>query len=132
MFDHMTDPALKANTKDAWESLEPFAQLFRAMMPRAATIAVFNAAGRMRWSNDATVGPDLIGRVEAMLHVARDPTSGEGTLEMLSDQPAYLFWIRGDDGSLLAVVAVLTRYAPNETEPRGFTFAHSLLRPALE
>ena len=88
MFHHMTDPALKANNKDAWESLEPFAQLFRAMMPRAATIAVFNAAGRMRWSNDATVGPDLIGRVEAMLHVARDPTSGEGTLEMLSDQPA--------------------------------------------
>jgi diguanylate cyclase (GGDEF)-like protein len=132
MFDHMTDQALKAGNKDAWESLEPFAQLFRAMMPRAATIAVFNAAGRMRWSNDATVGPDLIGRVEAMLHVARDPTSGEGTLEMLGDQPAYLFWIRGDDGPLLAVVAVLTRYAPNETEPRGFTFAHSLLRPALE
>ncbi len=38
---------------------------------------------------------------------------------MLGDQPAYLFWIRGDDRALLAVVAVLTRYAPNETEPRG-------------
>ena len=30
------------------------------------------------------------------------------------------------------MVAVLTRPAPNESEPRGFSFAHSLLRPALE
>ncbi len=67
-----------------------------------------------------------------MLPVARDAASGEGTLEMLGDQPAYLFWIRSDGGTLLAVVAVLTRYAPNETEPRGFAFANSLLRPALE
>jgi diguanylate cyclase (GGDEF)-like protein len=131
MFDHMTEPARK-DDKNAWDSLEPFAQLFRAMMPRAANIAVFNAAGHMRWSHDATIGPDLIGRVEAMLPVARDASSGDGTLEMLGDQPAYLFWIRGDNGALLAVVAVLTRYAPNETEPRGFSFAHSLLRPALE
>ena len=127
----MTDPAPK-DVEQAWDSLEPFAQLFRAMMPRAATIAVFNSAGRMRWSNEATIGPDLIGRVEAMLPVARDATAGEGTLEMLGEQPAYLFWMRHDDGTLLAVVAVLTRYAPNDTEPRGFTFAHSLLRPALE
>ena len=128
----MTDPALKDGDKDAWDSLEPFAQLFRAMMPRAATIAVFNAAGRLRWSNDATVGPDLLSRIETMLPVARDPASAEGTLEILGDQPAYFFWIRGNDGRLLAVVAVLTRNAPNETEPRGFSFAQSLLRPALE
>ena len=131
MVDHMTGPPLNDGT-NAWDSLEPFAQLFRAMMPRAASIAVFNASGQMRWSNDATVGPDLTGRVEALLAVARDAASGEGTLEMLGEQPAYLFWVRSDRGTLLAVVAVLTRYAPNETEPRGFAFAHSLLRPALE
>ncbi len=51
---------------------------------------------------------------------------------MLGEQPAYLFWIRADDSSLLAVVAVLTRPAPNESEPRSFSFANSLLRPALE
>ena len=115
-----------------WASLEPFAQLFRAMMPRAATIAVFNAAGRPRWSSDATIGPDLISRVDAMLPVARDPAAGEGTLEMLGGQPAYLFWIRDDEHNLMAVVAVMTRPMPNESEPRGFSFAHSLLRPALE
>ncbi|MEJ0005069.1 MAG: hypothetical protein WDM77_01395 [Steroidobacteraceae bacterium] len=32
----------------------------------------------------------------------------------------------------MAVVAVLTRPAPNESEPRAFSFAQSLLRPALE
>ncbi len=132
MFVGMTAPVSKEASNDVWASLEPFAQLFRAMMPRAANIAVFNAAGKMRWSNDATIGPDLGSRVDAMLPVARDPASGDGTLEMLGGQPSYLFWIRGDDRTLLAVVAVSTRPAPNESEPRGFSFAHSLLRPALE
>jgi diguanylate cyclase (GGDEF)-like protein len=132
MFVAMTGAASKDDSDEAWASLEPFAQLFRAMMPRAATIAVFNAAGRPRWSSDATIGPDLISRVDAMLPVARDPAAGEGTLEMLGGQPAYLCWIRDDDHKLMAVVAVMTRPMPNETEPRGFSFAHSLLRPALE
>ncbi|HTY93787.1 MAG TPA: hypothetical protein VMC02_07865, partial [Steroidobacteraceae bacterium] len=128
----MNEPVRQDAGSAAWESLEPFAQLFRAMLPRAANIAVFNATGRMRWSSDATLGPDLSSRVDAMLPVARDPASGDGALEMLDGQPAYLFWIRADGGELLAVVAVLTRPAANESGPRAFTFAHSLLRPALE
>jgi diguanylate cyclase (GGDEF)-like protein len=132
MFDGMTGTASKDGGNEVWDSLEPFSQLFRALLPRAATIAAFNSAAQLRWSSDATVGPDLIGRVEAMLPTARDAASGPGTLELLGEQSAYLFWIRTDGGALLAVVAVLTRPAPNETEPRGFSFAHSLLRPALE
>ncbi|HEX3835840.1 MAG TPA: bifunctional diguanylate cyclase/phosphodiesterase [Steroidobacteraceae bacterium] len=132
MFEVMTGPLSKDASNAVWGWLEPFSQLFRAMMPRAATIAVYNAAGRMRWSNDSTMGPDLTSRVDAMLPVAHDRGSGDGTLELLGEQPAYLFWLRAEDGTLLAVVAVLTRPAPNETEPRGFSFTHSLLRPALE
>jgi diguanylate cyclase (GGDEF)-like protein len=132
MFDGMTGTASKDGSNEVWDSLEPFSQLFRAMLPRAATIAAFNSAGQLRWSSDATVGPDLIGRVEAMLPVARDTASGPGTLEMLGEQSAYLFWLRTEGGGLLAVVAVLARPAPTETEPRGFSFAHSLLRPALD
>src|SRR5580698_1186691 len=128
----MTGPVSKDPNNEGWAWLEPFSQLFRAMMPRAATIAVYNPAGRMRWSNDATMGPDLTSRVDAMLPVAHDRGSGDGALELLGEQPAYLFWVRADSGALLAVVAVLTRAAPNETEPRGFSFTHSLLRPALE
>jgi diguanylate cyclase (GGDEF)-like protein len=132
MFKAMTGPISKDGNNEGWGWLEPFSQLFRAMMPRAATIAVYNAAGRLRWSNDSTMGPDLTSRVDAMLPVAHDRSSGDGALELLGEQPAYLFWIRADDGALLAVVAVLTRAAPNETEARGFSFTHSLLRPALE
>jgi diguanylate cyclase (GGDEF)-like protein len=128
----MTGPVSKDGSNEGWGWLEPFAQLFRAMMPRAATIAVYNAAGRMRWSNDSTMGPDLTSRVDAMLPVAHDRSSGDGVLELLGEQPAYLFWIRADDGALLAVVSVLTRPAPHESEPRGFSFTHALLRPALE
>jgi diguanylate cyclase (GGDEF)-like protein len=132
MLESMTGPVFKGASNEVWGWLEPFSQLFRVMMPRAATIAVYNAAGRMRWSNDSTMGPDLTSRVDAMLPVAHDRSSGDGTLELLGEQPAYLFWIRADSGALLAVVAVLTRSAPNEAEPRGFSFTHSLLRPALE
>jgi diguanylate cyclase (GGDEF)-like protein len=132
MFVSMPGAVLSETNNQAWGMLEPFAQLFRAMMPRAANIAVFDAAGRMRWSSDATIGPDLSSRVDSILPVARNPASGDGTLEMLGGQPSYLFWIRGDDKALLAVVAVLTRPAPNESEPRSFSFAHSMLRPALE
>ena len=128
----MTGPVSKDPNNEGWAWLEPFSQLFRAMMPRAATIAVYNPAGRMRWSNDSTMGPDLTSRVDAMLPVAHNRSSGDGLLELLGEQPVYLFWIRADSGALLAVVAVLTRPAPNETEPRGFAFTHSLLRPALE
>ena len=119
-------------SKEVWDSLEPYAQLFRALLPRAANIAVFNGAGLMRWSSDATMGPDLRSRLDALLPVARNPATGDGTLEMLGGQPCYLFWIRGDDGVLLAVVAVTARPTPTESEPRAFSFAHSLLRPALE
>ncbi|MEJ0005068.1 MAG: hypothetical protein WDM77_01390 [Steroidobacteraceae bacterium] len=80
---------VKAGGKEVWESLEPFSQLFRALMPRAANIAVFDAAGRMRWSSDATIGPDLSSRVDAMLPVARNPASGDGTL-VIAGRPAFL------------------------------------------
>ena len=124
MLGGMTGTAFKDGS-DVWGFLETYAQLFRAMMPRAANIAVFNAAGHMRWSHDATIGPDLTSRVEAMLPVARDQTAGEGTLELLGEQPAHcLFWIRSDEGTLLAVVAVLTPAG----EQRERT-ARVLLRP---
>jgi diguanylate cyclase (GGDEF)-like protein len=132
MFVPMAGTASKLGSSQGWEFLDSFSQLFRAMLPRAANVAVFNAAGRLRWSSDATMGPDLGSRVDAMLPVARDAAAGEGTLEMIGGQPAYLFWIRSDARALLAVVAVLIRPAPNESEPRGFSFAHALLRPALE
>ena len=131
MFDVMTAAVSNEVGKQVGDSLEPFAQLFRAMLPRAANIAVFSGAGLMRWSSDATMGPDLRSRLDALLPVANNPAAGDGTLEMLGGQPCYLFWIRADDGALMAVVAVTTRPTANESEPRSFSFAHSLLRPAL-
>src|SRR5580692_5217231 len=117
----MTAVAPEDRNAQMWNTLEPFAQLFRAMLPRAANFAVFNAAGQLCWSSDATLGPDLITRVAAKLPVARDPASGDGVVEMLGEQPAYLFWLRRDDSTLLAVVAVLTRPAANDAESRAFS-----------
>jgi len=131
MFVGMAGTAIIEGSNNVWEFLDSYSQLFRAMLPRAANVAVFNAAGRLRWSSDSTMGPDLASRVDAMLPTARD-LSSDGTLEVIGGQPVYLFWIRAEDRSLLAVVAVLMRIAPNESEARPFKFAHGLLRPALE
>ncbi len=110
----MTGSENQGATANAWDSLEPFAQLFRSMMPRAANIAVFSNAGALRWASEGTIGPDLAARVDAVLPTASNADSGDGALDLLGGQPAYLFWIRGDDRGLLAIVAVLTRPAPNE------------------
>jgi diguanylate cyclase (GGDEF)-like protein len=133
MFSIMTVTVPSAGKEEVWDTLGCFAQLFRALLPRATNVVVFNAEGQIRWSSDPTVGPDLSRRVATVLPAAQDPAiGGDGTLEMLGEQPTYLFWIRGDDGALLAIVAVLTRAAASAAETPAFSFAQSLLRPALE
>src|SRR5580658_4927561 len=133
MFSSMTVTVPSAGKEEVWDTLGCFAQLFRALLPRATNVVVFNAAGQIRWSSDPTVGPDLSRHVAAVLPAAQDPTiGGDGALEMLGEQPTYLFWIRADDGALLAIVAVLTRPGSTEAEKPAFSFAQSLLRPALD
>ena len=72
--------------------------------------------------------------VEDALMAAHSSEGGAGQLRVLEgDLPVYLCSLRDDAGALLAVVAVVCR--PNESGDRKhqeFSFAHSLLAPALE
>jgi Amt family ammonium transporter len=114
-----------------WSSLEPYVQLVRALMPRAAHVAVFDAAGDIRFLSEASAGPELYRAVHAVLPAAAQDAISEGQIEVLPDNVAnYYFWLRDKD-ALIAVVAVVSKPGGSQ-EPPAFNFVASLLRPALE
>ena len=119
---------------DPWGSFEPYVQIVRSLLPRAASVALFDATGQMRWTSETTTGPDLHELVESTLEAAGSSPQGAGQMRLLGGNlPVHLCWLRDDAEQLMGIVAVLCR--PNgeaDSESRGFSFAHSLLRPALE
>lgn len=118
---------------DTWASLEPYAQLVRSLLPRASTIAVFDANGNLRWSSEPATWPDLIHAVAASTQEASGDSASPGQLRVLDgDVPLYNCWLRDEETrQLIAVVAVQCR-GSGDTEPRSFSFVHQLIRPALE
>ncbi|HEY6483791.1 MAG TPA: EAL domain-containing protein [Steroidobacteraceae bacterium] len=131
----MTDPGNTNDERpaDPWGSFEPYVQLVRSLLPRATMVALFDATGDMRWSSD-TIGPDLHALVEATLKSEGVAPQGPGQLRMLDGSlPIYLCWLRDESELLLGVLAVVCRQnGEAQAEGRGFSFAHSLLRPVLE
>jgi diguanylate cyclase (GGDEF)-like protein len=119
---------------DPWSGLQPYAQVCRALLPRAQSIAIFDARGALRWSSGAVAAADLKSIVAAAINDANAASESTGDLHMLPDSvPAYLFPVRDDARHLLAIVAVIC--APTgagEVEARSFSLAHALLAPALE
>ncbi|HUL46283.1 MAG TPA: EAL domain-containing protein [Steroidobacteraceae bacterium] len=113
---------------------EPYFRLVRSLLPRASSLAVFSVAGELVWSSETMTGPDLMNVVEDALIAARSSEGGAGQLRTLAGNlPVYLCSLRDEAGGLLAIVAVVCR--PNEGGDRkhqDFSFANSLLAPALE
>jgi diguanylate cyclase (GGDEF)-like protein len=113
---------------------EPYFRLVRSLLPRASSLAIFSYAGDLLWSSETMTGPDLMNVVEDALISARASEGGAGQLRTLEGGlPVYLCSLRDDVGALLAVAAVGCR--PSEGGDRrhqDFSFAHSLLAPALE
>src|SRR5512140_1404656 len=121
-------------TPDPWGSFEPYVQLVRSLLPRATGVALFDAAGAMRWSSETTTGPDFHSLVENALEVGGPSPQGPGLMRILDGNlPVYLCWVRDDTEQLIGVVAVVCRQTNDpDSESRGFSFAHALLRPVLE
>jgi diguanylate cyclase (GGDEF)-like protein len=117
-----------------WGSFEPYVQLIRSLLPRASSVAIFDAQGEMRWSSETTTGPDLAHFIEEILPHARDADDSAGEMRLLGgDQPVYACWLRNDAGELIAIVAVVCRgNGAAEVEGRSFSLAHAFVRPALE
>ena len=56
---------------DPWGCYEPYVQLVRSLLPRAISVALFDAHGALRWSSDAAAGPDLLNLVDDALAADR-------------------------------------------------------------
>src|SRR5579872_1672586 len=131
----MTDVNDKSEPiRDPWGSFEPYVQLVRSLLPRATSVALYDGTGELRWSSETTTGPDLHDRVESALQAGGASPQGPGIMRLLDGNlPVYLCWVRDDSDLLIGVVVVVCRQTGDpDAEGRGFTFAHSLLRPALE
>ena len=114
-----------------YTELEPYAQLIRALLPRAAGITAFDIEGEIRWTSEAHVSPELprLVRLSVAASAAHGGEPGERVL-LGGDTPVYLFWMRDEAGELMTIVAITWR--AGEAEQRTFSFVHGLLKPALE
>jgi len=131
----MTQPKHStAPPPDPWGCYEPYVQLVRSLLPRATSVALFDAHGALRWSSDAAAGPDLLNLVDDALAAARSSPESPGQLRMLEGNlPLYLCSLRDDASQVLAIVAITCRATgDSEKEARAFALVHALLRPALE
>lgn len=118
---------------DAWSGFESYAQLCRALLPRARAVSIFDARGALRWSNDAAAA-DLDPVVSGALSVVAAAPDSAGDLHMLpGDAPVYVCWIRDDARNVLAAVAIACAPGDDrEVEPGSFPLVHELLKPALD
>ena len=117
-----------------WSGFQPYAQLCRALLPRAQGVSIFDVRGALRWSTDAAATTELKPLVASALADARAASESAGNLHILSGSvPAYLFWIRDEARHPLAIVTITcAQSGEGEVEARSLSLAQALLGPALE
>src|SRR6185437_2051631 len=130
----MSKPEHHGSGTPGRDSLEPYAQLVRSLLPRTDSVALFDATARMHWSSNPTTGPDLYALIESTLEAAGSSPQGLGQRRMLDGEvPVHLFWLRDDAEKVFGILAVIGRcVVESDGEEQSFAFAHALLRPALE
>src|SRR5881394_733831 len=118
-------------------SMEPYAQLVRSLLPRAASLSLFDNTGKLLWGSTPSINPDLfalvlqaIAQFETALGNRSDCAGQHCSLP--DDGPAYLFWLRDAAGNVAAIVAVVCNRARAETDVLPFSYVHDHLKPALE
>ncbi|MGA2564477.1 MAG: EAL domain-containing protein [Steroidobacteraceae bacterium] len=131
----MSNPASERAPATDWSTLEPYAQLLRALLPRMSALSVFDPRGQLHWSTAISIAPEVGAAIaEAIRDPARD-TSAQGVQRIVASEPLYLFWLQPDkpaeDARPFVVVAISFRHS-GEAEQRTFSFVHSLIKPALE
>ena len=114
-------------------SMEPYAQLVRSLVPRAASVSLFDHGGKLLWTSGSVTNPDLFAIVlEATAELERDREGVGQHCALSGEGPAYLFWLRDNRGNVAAVVAVVCNRAKNDADVLPFSYVYDHLKPALE
>src|ERR1044072_990203 len=117
-------------------SMEPYAQLVRSLLPRAAALCLFDHTGKLLWSSVANTNAELFALV--LQAIAQADAAGNthaeaaGLHAALPDEaPAYLFWLRDERGALAAVAAVVCNRLTTDANVLPLSYVQEHLRPAL-
>ncbi len=118
-------------------SMEPYAQLVRSLLPRAASVSLFENTGKLLWSSAASTNPDLFALVLQAIAQLEGRQGKKGEVDgqhcsLPDDGPAYLFWLRDGAGSVAAIVAVVCNRIRVDADVLPFSYVHDHLKPALE
>jgi diguanylate cyclase (GGDEF)-like protein len=114
-------------------SMEPYAQLVRSLLPRAASVSLFDSTGKLLWSSAASTNPDLFALVlQAITQIEVDRDGVGQHCALADDGPAYLFWLRDASGTVAAIVAVVCNRLKVDADVLPFSYVHDHLKPALE
>jgi diguanylate cyclase (GGDEF)-like protein len=114
-------------------SMEPYAQLVRSLLPRAASVNLFDSAGKLLWSSATSANPELFAVVlEAISHFENDREGAGQHCALPDDGPAYLFWLRDASSQVAAIAAVVCKRPTSPSEVLPFSFVLEHLRPAIE
>jgi diguanylate cyclase (GGDEF)-like protein len=118
-------------------SMEPYAQLVRSLLPRATSVSLFDNTGKLLWGSAASTNPDLFALVlQAIAHLdgshGKDGECAGQHCALPDDGPAYLFWLRDGAGSVAAVVAVVCNRIRVDADVLPFSYVYDHLKPALE
>src|SRR5688572_19087697 len=113
-------------------SMEPYAQLVRSLLPRAAGVCLFDASGKLLWTSASDTNADLFALVlQGISSLDSDRDSVGQHHNLPGDGPAYLFWLRDAAQRMVASVAVVCRRG-TEADVLPFSYVHELVRPAIE
>ena len=119
-------------------SMEPYAQLVRSLLPRAARAVPVRQHRQAAVVSATSTNPDLFALVLqaiAQLDGAHrfEASDGVGQHCALPDEaPAYLFWLRDERKRCAAVVAVVCNRLATDADVLPFSYVHDHLKPALE
>jgi diguanylate cyclase (GGDEF)-like protein len=118
-------------------SMEPYAQLVRSLLPRAASVSLFDNTGKLLWSSVVNNNPDLFALVLQAISQIEGQSSKMGDsvgqhCALADDGPAYLFWLRDAGGTVAAIVAVVCNRLKVDADVLPFSYVHDHLKPALE
>jgi diguanylate cyclase (GGDEF)-like protein len=126
----------QATSTAATISLDPYAQLIRALLPRTSGMSVFNERAELIWSSETLIDATMRELVAESLRTASIDSDSSGQLRAIEGaEPLYVFWLRRDAGARAGAIfaVILIRYQlGTAAEPRSFSFLHGLIKPALE
>ncbi len=122
-----------ASENVAWKALEPYARLVTSLLPQATSVHVFDDEGWLRWSNEGMTGPDLPAAVqEAQAEAQASPDRPGRMIRMDGDPaPVYVWWLRDDEGTFIATVAITT-HRQGDGEAGLFEGVHQQVKPAMD